>query len=113
VALAGEVRVGELVHHGQLRTAAESRLGVELGEARIAVGDRAGGQHFKVGQLGGGPGPPVPLHLGHDGIGTGAPPGARSPQHRVGLPHSGSDPEVGAQLPPAGHRWIHSDMIRT
>jgi len=41
VALAGKVRVGELVHHGQLGMAGEDRLGVQLSEARVPVGDRA------------------------------------------------------------------------
>jgi len=137
MALAGEVRVGELVHQGQLRTPTENRPDVQLREVRIPVRDGAHGKQFQVVELGSGPRSPVPLPLGHDGFCASAPPGACIPQHRVGLSHSGSDPEVGAQLPPAeqrvrilysspgdqvraflgigpdaaGHRWIHSDMV--
>jgi two-component system, OmpR family, sensor histidine kinase KdpD len=104
VTIAGEVRVGELVHHGQLRTSGDNRPDVQFGEARIPVGDRARRDDFEVVELGSGPGPPVPLPLGHDGVDTGAPPLARVPQHRVGLPHSRGNPEVGAKPPPASRR---------
>jgi two-component system, OmpR family, sensor histidine kinase KdpD len=104
VAIAGEVRVGELIHHGQLRTSAENRPNVKLSEARIPVGDRARRNHFEVVELGSGLGPPVPLPLGHHGVDAGAPPGACIPQHRIGLPHPGGNPEVGAQLSPTCQR---------
>ena len=81
---------------------------------------------------------PVLLPVGNDGVRAGASLGACVSQHRVGLPHSGGNPEVGAQLARARgrlhrvmcmslsdqmraipevrpgatrHRWIHSDRV--
>ena len=112
VAFTGEVRVGELVYHGQPRAPAENRPGVQLLKARVPVGDRAGGKHFEVVELGGGLRPPVPFPLGDDGVGAGPPPGARVPHHRVRLPHPGGDPQIGPQPAAVGTR-LHRVMCRS
>ena len=90
--------MGELVHHSQLWMAVQNRRDVQLRKARAPVGDHTGGKHLEIVELGRRPGPPVPLPLGHDGVGARTLAGACVPQHRVGLPHSGGNPEVGAQL---------------
>jgi hypothetical protein len=102
VALTGEVRVGELIHQGQRRTPVQHRADVQLREAGVPVGDRTRRYHFEVAELGRGRRPAVPLPVRHDGIGAGALPGSSVPEHRVGLPDSGGNPEVGAQRAPAG-----------
>ena len=104
--------MGELVHHGQLRATVQNRRDVQLRKARALIGDHAGGKHFEIGELSSGRRPPVTLPMGDDGVGAGASPGACVPQHRVGLPHSGGNPEVDAQLAPAGGRH-HRVMCRS
>jgi hypothetical protein len=135
MALTGQVRVGELVHQRQLRAPVEHRLDVQFREAGAPVGDRTCRDHFEIAELGSGRRSAVPLPVGHGGIGAGASPGACVPQHAVGLPDSGGNPQVGAQRAPAGrrvllmgtspgdqvrvvlgpgaagHRWIHSDRV--
>jgi hypothetical protein len=110
VPLAGEVGVGQLVHQGQLRATVQDGGDVQLGKADAPVGDRTSRQDFEIGELGRGRRPPVPLPVRHDRVDAGAAPGACVPQHLVGLPHPGGNPQVGAQPAPAHHRWMPSDM---
>jgi hypothetical protein len=112
VPLTGQVRMSELVHHGQLWATIENRQDVRLRKARALISDHAGGKHFEIGELSSGRRPPVTLPMGDDGVGARALPGACLPQHRVGLPYSGGNPEPDAQLAPAGRR-LHRLMRRS
>ena len=73
VALAGEVRVGELIDERELRATTDDALHVELLKARAAVGDASGRDEFELAELGGGLRPPMALPVGDNGVDPGAP----------------------------------------
>ncbi len=98
MARAGRVSVRQFVYQGDLRPAAEHRVGVHLAQSGAAIGDCLPGDDLQAGEQSVGLRPAVCLHVGDDHVHPVHAELLGGGQHRVGLAHARRIAEHNLQL---------------